>query len=251
MAKTKPDFVRNNSVRKEKRIMVRIPERSMIQIKKLMNQYQLKGIQALFDILIISGIVFRRVEIIEFIRSHKEKYLEVYKQQNLARMGLAEKIEPEKMYGVNMFMYTSDFVAFKNYVIEENIKQQWVWSILFEDGFSKEEPCIIDLINRSKQLDISGRKKAIARLSKDEYVSVLSPDVANKILDQLTEEYDESKFDDSIEAAIESRLKLKEKEKEAEEEAEIDMELTNKIREVRLSRGRQMSNISKPVLDNE
>lgn len=251
MAKTIPDFVKNNSIRKEKKIMVRIPERSMPQIKKLMQQYEIKGIQGLFDILIISGVVFRRSEIIEFIRSHKQRYLNVYKQQNLARMGKAKKIVPEKMYGVNLFMYASDFRAFKEYIIEENIKQQWVWSILFEDGFAKEEPCIIDLVNRANKLNISGRKKAIARLANDEYVSVLPEELANKILDQLTEEYDESKFDDSIEAAIESRLKLAEKEKEAQEEIEIDMELANKIRALRAGRSMKIAHIIKPVLDSE
>lgn len=251
MPLSKQDFVRNNSIRKEKKIMVRVPEKFMPTIKKLMQKYELKGIQALFDILVISGLVFRRAEIVEFVRANKNKYLETYKQQCLSRIGKAPKVEVEKMYGVNLFMYASDFRAFKEYIIEENIKQQWVWNILFADGFAQEESCVIDLINRSKELNISERKKAIARLSKDEYVSVLPEDIAGKILDQLTEEYDERIFDDSIEAAIESRLKLKEKEQEEQEEAELDLDLKNKISALRTSRNKAMNNISKPMLDKE
>ncbi len=236
-------------LRKERKVMIRIPEHFMPQIKTLFTKYELKGIQYLFDILIVGGIVFRRKEIIQFIRDNKQKYKDLNTQYNLSKLGVVDKIKSPKMYGVNVAMYNADHRAFKDYILEENIKQQWIWEILFVDGFNNEEKCVIDLIERSKALKLSSRKKAIARLSNDEYITALPTQEANRILNQLTTEYDERSFDDSIEQAIESRLQLRAKELAKKEDKELDDGLNKKIMSLRMSRAKQMQDISKPNLD--
>ena len=251
MAKTKLDFVPSNPLRKERKIMVRFPRRSLKKVRQLMTKYEVKSMQALFDSLVIGGLVFRRAEIIEFIRKHRPEYERIHKLHNLAKIGKAEKPEVLDMYGINMAMYNADHVAFKGYIVEENIKQQWVWSILFEDGFAAEEAVIVDLVKRHVKLNISSRKKAIARLSNDEYIRVLPEHDAAQILDQMTLEYDNRQFDDSLAGVIEAKLNLKQKEEEQQEEDILEKDLNDKIRNLRMSRSRRVKDISKPKLDLE
>lgn len=236
-------------VKKQKKIMVRFPKRSLKKVRTLINEQELKGIQALFDILVISGVVFRRGEIIDFIRENVPKYQERNKQVNLAKFGKVEKPPKIPMYGVTLAMYTADYVAFKNFVVEENIKQQWIFNILFEDGFANEEKCIMDLIERSKKLDISNRKKAIARLANDEYIIALAPEEANVILEQMTDEYDSKKFDDSLEEEIKSKIELQEillRENIKDEDDEEDFEFSQKLKSIRKNREQQIKNLIKP-----
>ena len=247
----KHDFtkVTNPELRKEKKVMIRIPRRAMPTIKKLFIDHEIKGMQFLFDALIVSGICFRRAEILEFVREHVPRYKAESVQRNLAKFGKAEPLPKIDMYGCNMTMYHADHQALKHYVQEENIKQQWLWGILFEDGFAKEEKCIIDIIDRAKSLKLSSRKKAIARLSNDEYVVALPPNVAQGMLDQLTSEYDQRIFDPSIEAAIESKLQLTEKQKAEKEDDELEDDLSKKIASLRKHRAAEMTKLSKPDLE--
>lgn len=240
---TNPDF------RKQKKIMVRIPKSEMPKLKKLLKKYEIKGIQYLFDMLVIGGICFRRPEILKFVREHVPKYKEETIQRNLARLGKAEKLPKIPMHGYTASMYLSDNKVFHEYIIEENIKQQWLWNILFLDGFVAEEKCIIDLIERAKTLKISSRKKAIARLSEDEYVTTLPPNEAQRLLDQLTQEYDTKTFDKSLEAVIESKLELDEQLRAQREEEELDFELNKKIHNLRQSRSAKINHIVKPDLN--
>ena len=247
----KSDFIAKNKLRKERRIMVRFPRRSLQKVRNLIVKYELKGMQDLFDSLVVGGLVFRRSEIIDFIREHRPKYEELHKLNNLSRLGKAKKPEQLEMYGINMVMYNHDHTAFKNYIIEENIKQQWVWTILFEDGFAAEAPPIVALVQRQSKLEITSRKKAVARLANDEYIRVLPTSEAEFILNQLTTEYDNREFDDSLEEVIKAKIALKEAEEAKEEEDLLEKDFDNKIINLRRSRAQKINEISKPKLDLE
>ena len=245
MGKGKKEF-KKRSLTKDKKVMVRFPRRSLKIIKKKIQEHELKSMQELFDCMIISGIVFRKKEILEFVRENVPKYQKISAQEKLSRLGKAEKPPKIDMYGVNMTMYNNDYLAFKNYIVEENIQQQWLWNILFEDGFSMDEPCIIDLVERAKKLEINSRKKAIARLTNDEYITTLSTVEADKILEKITEEYDNKKFDASLEAIIESKIELEKSVKNLEDEEDLDSELAKKMENLRRSRGVKIQHLTKP-----
>lgn len=240
--------VTSPNLRKQKKVMLRVPEDVMPTIKKLMIKYDIKGMQYLFDMLVVSGICFRREEILKFVRKQIPKYKEENTKRNLAKLK-KKKMPKKKMYGYVASMYTSDNKTFHEYILEENIKQQWLWNALFVDGFAAEEKCIIDLVKRAKTLNLSSRKKAIARLSDDEYITTMPLEDARALLDKITKEYDQKIFDDSIESLVEAKLQIKAKQKAREEEDELEAALHEKISAIRKNRNKQIKKIIEPDLN--
>lgn len=234
-------------IRKERQVMFRLPKDKMDELKKLINKYELSSMQELFDYLIVSGIVFRKPEILDFIRKYKKKYKKRSRQERLSRLKKAKRPNMPKttdLYSRNVHMYHEDYKAFKDYIIEENIAQQWVFNILFIDGFLKEEPAIINLITRARDLEINKRKKAVARLSNDEFVSALSEYDANLIMEKLTEEYDKKEFDPEIQEFISNVLNNKIKEETNDNE--LNTRLEAKLTRLRQSRARSINIITAP-----
>ncbi len=236
-------------LRKDVRLSVRIPKEKYSRLKELFSKHGLRGIQELFDVLVVSGIVFRNAEVIEFVRAGKQKEKDRFSEQSKAKFGWItsdDTLPKADSVDARCLMYTQDYKAFCDYIIEENIKKQWVWNILLVDGFLAEPPFMIELINKWKSLHITARKKAVVRLANDEYITTLSPADAEKILDEATREYDNRVFDASIEAMIEEKLKIKEKEEEEAEEQELDDALNKKMESLRRSRQAEVDFIVKP-----
>lgn len=237
--------LKGKNIRKRKKVMFRIPKESYKQIQKQMNAMDIRGVQELFDYLVISGIVFRKPEVIELIRNNRTKYEEKRKQERLSRLKLAEKPEKVEMFERNVYMYHEDHVAFKDYVIEENITQQNIFNILFIDGFLTKEPSIISLIERAKELEVRSRKQNIARLSNDEYVKSLPLNDASLILDKLTEEYDKREFDPDLQKLVAEILTSEKSEDEISDD-EVERALEEKLKRVRMSRAALINQIAKP-----
>lgn len=233
-------------IKKEKKLTVRFPKDKVDEIKSLCKENGLKGIQELFDVLIVSGLVFRNAKVIEYVREKKQEEKERYRIESMGKLGWSEPVDKQNTWETKCFMYNQDHKAFCDYLIEENIKKQWVWNILLVKGFLAQEPFIIDLINKWKDLKISARKKAVVRLSSDEYITVLPRDDANKILEEATKDYDNRVFDSSIEDMIKERLRSQQKEDQEEEDAELESELNKKIETLRKSRQAEVDFLVKP-----
>jgi hypothetical protein len=239
-------------VRKDKRIMIRYPRIYREPIKELCKKYGIKGTQDLFDYLIVSGVCFRKKDIIDIIREHKEKY-----KQNLLDIKTKNlrggKAPTTPQFGVNAFLYEADYKAMKDFLVEENVSQQDVLKILFLEGFLKEDARILNIIEQNRSLRINKRKKQIARLTNDKYISVLDIDDAKRILEELTAEYDQRNFDSDIEKMIKIKLKILERERlekgrcHQNLDGNVDEELNRKARGLRISRARQITKLTKPI----
>lgn len=227
------EFSLNSGPKKNKKIHFRVPLSKVDALREKIKANGLRGTQHFFDALIISGIVMRRPEAIELIRKYKPKYKEIFKQESLHRLKGTPKPEQEDGLFITVFMYKQDFMALNDFVVEENIKRQWVFNILFIDSFlDNEEEGVMKLIERYKSLKISKRKAAIARLANDKYVDTLDKDDAEMILEQMTKEYDEKIFDASLESMIKFSIETKEKARLKNAESEEEELFNAKVREL-------------------
>ena len=229
MSKAKQDFYKNSTLRKSKKVIVRFAKHKNLAIREAIKKHQLKGFQEAFDILVVSGIIFRKPEIINFLRNNSQKYKDYYKQERVARLKKTQ-FERCELRSIVVWMYESDLLALNHFTIEENLKKQWIFRILLEDGLIEEHPDIIELIKNNKELKIASRKKSIARLSNDEYINRLNEEESTIILSKLTEEYDDKKFNIEIDDIIKAKTDLDEIEAELIEPDEIALfDATNKL----------------------
>jgi hypothetical protein len=239
-----------SSIKKSRKINVKLPEERYSALKAKIKEHGLTGLQALFDAVIVGGVVMRRPESIDLIRKHKHKYKEIFKQESLARLGKVEAPIRAKERIVPCFMYNQDFKALNDFVIEENIKRQWIFMCLFIDSFlDGDEEGIKTLIKRHKDLSVGKRKAAIARLSNDKFIKTLPMEDAESILVQMTKEYDEKKFDASLSELINFSIEAKKKAQEKNEEAEEDEEFNRKIRSIEFSKVHDVTRATKIVDD--
>ena len=240
MSKAKQDFYKNSTLRKSTKVIVRFAKSKNLAIREAIKSHGIKGLQETFDILVVSGIVFRKPEVINFLRDNVQKYRDYYKQERVARLKKTE-FERCEFYSVAVWMYESDLLALNHFTIEENLKKQWIFRMLFEDGLLDNHPDIIELINNNKELKIASRKKSIARLSNDEYINRLNEEESSIILSKLTEEYDEKVFDVKIDDILKAKIDLDNALNN--EEDEFENSFAEKMKAIKISRSRKVNTI--------
>lgn len=236
---------RGNSeqLRKSKKLLCKIPKDIKEKIdNELMEKYSVNSYQAIFDYLVISGVVYFNREIIGLIDDNISEFIERDKLAKLARLKKCDPPEYPDYHSNTFHMYPKDFKGFKDFVIEKNYSQQWVFEILFRE-FAKENPIIVDFLKRGKDLDVRKRKKQVARLSEDEWVKRLSEDDSKIILAQLTENYDNNKFSEHLQAEIDKFLETAQTEAD-EGLDEEEIEFLKRLESSRMSRSFSIRKIS-------
>lgn len=238
--------------RKKRKIIVKIPK-SIWQVLSekdgILKDYKVNSYQELFDYLIVSGIVFLDSKIIEYIDERIEPFKEKYKQAQLARFGKCERPKFEETHNTNFHMYSSDWEAFNNFLIEKNWKQQWIYEILFK-GFIDEHPNVTRIVKRGKEADVRKRKKIIARLAEDEWIEALQDNDAQVLLNQLTLKFENRNFDSNLQKEVDEIFYKANKEKIEEEE--LENSLNEKLKQIRTARRKEVDKVIEPVkLDEE
>lgn len=236
-------------ITKDIRQGMKIPVKTYEKIKnELLKKYDIKGFQALFDYLVVSGVVYLKKDVIEIIRSRKQEYIERYRQEKLSKFGRAPKPIVEPVKQIVCMMYEKDAFALNNFVIEEkDIKKFWIFEILM-DEFAKENPVLIEHIKNCQKLKVNERKKQLSRLMNDEYVIVLHPKDQETILDMLTKKYDEREQGLLQHEVLEA---LSEEEKKDMEENDFDAAFASRITRLRNARAAAREGILKPVIDDD
>lgn len=220
-------------IRKSKKVTIRIPDDAHKEVRKFLNDYDLKGVQELFDIVVVSGIVFRRKEILELVRDFIGKHQQAARAKKTGFLnGVSSKDEPLK--DLPAYLYETDFKALNEYLIEENVKKQHLWMAIFVDGVANRDPRIIDLVKRSKGLNIQKRKKAVARLTDDKWITALPMSEASKLLEKFTEEYDNKIISENVEEFLSEEKKIL-----IEDEDDLSLK-RNQIRKARIKEIRKV-----------
>lgn len=232
---------------KSKRQILKVPKNMHEKIKKdLIKKHGLKSYQELFDHLIVSGVVYLQQDIVALIDEKLPDFRERNARSKLARLGKVEApYFPE--YQEKIFqMYPKDYVAFSNFVVEKNCAKQWISEILFGE-FVEENEAILNLINRGQKLDVRRRKNQISRLADDKWVVCLQKEEASKILEQLTESYDNRDFDSGLlRAQVSNFNQLKELDLEEEK---LNREMEEKMIAIRVARANLAKGAAKPKLE--
>ncbi len=245
--KKQHDFVKpTGPLKKGKREIVRYDKEKKPLIYAMFKKYNLSGFQQFFDYTIISGVIYQRPEILELVRNSVDKYKKYFNEERMARL----KGTPFKRVVLAQIvaqLYQNDQEALNRFVIEMNIRKQWLFRIMLEDGLVAESPAVIDLIKRCQDANITERKKTVARLLDDKYVSRLSIEDSDAILSKLTEEYDNQIFDDTFEALMKFKTDLNEKLASQKEEEEFDKEFEERLQNLRKSRARNANVLLEPI----
>lgn len=229
---------------KSKKMIAKIPREILDKIRnEVMPKYGMKSLQEIFDYIIVSGIVYLDSAVVKYVDERIGPYRERFKEIQLARLK-REKVEMPDYHKTNFMMFPSEYDMFCKFLVEKNYKQQWVYEIIFH-GFAEEEPILIKLITKGQRNNVRERKKTVARIANDEWVVALPGDEAAQILEQLTEKYENRKFDQSIQGdidrfIIEAKAKL-------EEDEEIDLEINRKAREAKNARAALARTVTQPV----
>lgn len=210
------------------------------------KKYGMRSFQELFDYLVVSGVVYLKPSILEFLKKEMPKYKEKYVKMSLAKLGQAEMPEYDTFIQIQAFMYEQDFHAFNNFCIENNVKPVWVYHCLFVDGFVAENPTIIDLIKECKEKKIRSRKNTVARLSKDKYIEVLSSADCRALLTHLTKKFDAKEFDANL---MVEALELESELKEKDADNEINQELNNKFNAIKELRDKALNDAVEPIFE--
>jgi hypothetical protein len=236
-------------VTKDVRQSMKIPEKTYRKIKdELLDKYEIKGFQTLFDYLVVSGVVYLKSDVLSVVRSRAPEYAIRFKQERLSRLGKVQKQKKESISQVVCTMYDRDNLALNNFVMEERIKKFWIFEILF-DEFAKENTILVEHVKKCKSLNITERKKQVSRLMNDEYITVLHPKDAEEILNILTEKYDNREFGGILQdqiAEVDRRRQQKEKEEE-----EIEEDFNDKLARLRGLRNFQVRELIDTVIDDD
>ncbi len=241
------EFKRPAHLVKGRYITVRVPNVHQPLILEKLKTMGFKKFQQVCDAILISGIVYRRPEVLDFIAARRGPYEKLRAEELKSRLGLVEKptgmISTKNRHTYKIHMYEADYVAYKQYLVEVNIAEQVLFDIML-DGFLEDCEAVLQVIRQSQELEISKRKKIIARLTNDEYIETLPILEAQQLLEQLTHDYDNREFGESV---IEQIQKLySEKIAEAESDAEIEDAFAKQIESVRKSKGWHMNDAIKP-----
>lgn len=215
---------------KTKKQGVKLEPSFMEKVRERIKEEGLEGPQELYDYLIVSGVIYLKREVIELIDC--EKPVKIGKRKK------AKKGESTKKNIYIFFMYPPDLQAFTRFCMEKNVYKFWVIETLFR-LFVEKNPIILSHIEECRKLNLSERKKQIARLLKDEYIDVLPENDADQLLVSFTEKYDKKQFGTQIQEEVSKFLMNKkkiDKEKEEEDlEAALDLK-SKRIAEARLRR---------------
>lgn len=191
---------------KTKKLLLKIPVESRNVMKEtLFPKYGIKSFQEIYDYLILGGLCYMNRSIIEVVDENIEPYIARDKQSKLARIGKAERPEYPEYHQINMQMYPKDFKALKDYLVEKNYAQQWVYEILMRE-FANENEKVVDFVKRAQSLKLKTRKQQIARLVDDEWIEFLGEDDRMKLLAQFTESYDNKEFNSIFQEEIEKMM---------------------------------------------
>lgn len=231
---------------KEKRFNYRCPRWAATKMLKegLLKKHNLKSFQELADYLIVSGVIYLKPEIIEFLNKTVKKYKAKFAQQSMAKLGKAEAVEAESYMQLNCMFYEQDFLSFSNFCIENDVRPVWVIHSLVVDGFCGEVPVILKLIKDCQEKKIRSRKNTVARLVKDKYVDVLDQEACKSLLAHLTKKFDNKEFDGLI---IDQMKIVNEDLEEKEEESELDRELNKKFAAIKSQRRLEINEAVEPV----
>lgn len=211
-------------------------------------KYEIKSFQTLYDYLIVSGVIFLKREIIELVREKSKALKE--RTRNIRVQCLSGnptgEVERKKF---NPVMYEKDYEALGRFCIEENLKKHWVFESLLRE-FVEGNPIIINHIDYCKKLNVTQRKKQLARVAKLEYIYMLDAKDAEEILKRNTEKYDKKDYDSSlIQEDLNNILNRVAKDQLDEEES---ASFESKINRLAQRRGIVMEQIMSPVdLDEE
>lgn len=235
---------KTKTLRKNKKQIVKIPVEVNKKIKEeLLEKYGLKSYQALFDYLVVSGVVFLRPEVIKIVDDNIQEYIERDKKAKLSRFGKIEAPEfPEYCTPKTFQMYLKDFKTFSDFAIERNYAKQWIMEILFSE-FSKENEDLIALISKAQKLNVRKRKKQVARLLDDEWITCFSPEESKEMLAQFTENYESGNLDSLIQEEI-YKLNVRKRERESEEEEEAQFQ--KKMENLRSARHKRAGHLMTP-----
>lgn len=230
-------------LRKNKKVMLRLPKKHMPEIRSLMKERGIEKVQHLYDHFIVSGIVLRNPVVLDFFEENIQKYKDRAKESNMKRLQ-GEKAKKGEMYQVNCVMYPNDKVMLDRFVTDKNCKKSHLFELLLYEAFTAGNEEIDKFIESLQVRDVSRRKKAIARLSKDSYVEQLDESTRSSLLNKFTEKYDEE-----VERAARHAQELIEAivEDEESEEDEIDRELNEKMKMLRRLRTREANKLAQPV----
>lgn len=220
-------------VKKQKLINFRMPKDKMIEIRAKTKAMGMRGIQTTFDYLVVTGLCTRNPKVIDFINSKKEEYKKKNADMKASFFGPKESIirkQPDYQE-TKIAMYASDFKTLNDTAIDLGLKRQWIFEILFLDAFLKDEPFAVEIIEFGIKNKIQKRKNAVARLSEEKYIIMLEDPLARKILDKLTDEYDNKQnLDPDLSLDTLTFFKKEvtnQQEEKTEEDLELDKELEN------------------------
>lgn len=243
MPKGKPQYLlKGRSTKKDKRVMIRLPQKQYEKIVPLMEKYEIKTFQELYDLLVVSGICLREPVVLDYVTKHVGKYEEESRKKRMDSLN-GKKAKKEKTHAQNCTMYSSDKLALDNYVTDKNIKKSWLFKVLLCDAFISEDEKIIEYIQRLKEKDVISRKKQIARLSNDNYVETIDEETSFDILKKMTENYDKRRFSEDIQEDIIQILTGQDK-KERQEEEELEDEFQKKLKYIRQKRTKAVNKIA-------
>lgn len=232
---------------KTKRVSAKIPKDLWKKIGPLKKKYNIKSNQAIFDYLVVSGVIYFDRPIIELIDSELGFFIERNTQMQLSKLGKCDPPEMPETHFTNFLLYPKDLKALNDFCIEKNSAKQWIFEILFR-AFVEEREEVISLILKNQGLKVRERKKQIARLAEDKWVKILPADDQKAILDKLTRSYEERSFDTSLQSEIDEIIRKKAQ--EMSEERILEEELNKKIQSMRLERTNEMNRLAAPREEN-
>lgn len=213
--------------------------------KTLFEKYDIRGMQELFDHLVVSGVVYFKREIVEVVRARIPEWQERYSKSRISNFGKEKNPEEyDDYYRHTFFMYEKDHAGLANFCIEENLKKFWTVQILF-DEFTRENSIILNHIKKCQDLNIMERKKKTVRLLNDQYITMLNEQDSNSILELLTKKYDEKTYGDKF--VQEEMLEALKKSEKAKQEEDIDASFEKKLLSLRMSRARKLTLLIDPI----
>lgn len=250
IAKTKRKFYKPfgnpdaipRSTTKDRKVDLPFPREDWILVKEKAFGMNLK-MQALWDILMVQGLVYRTPIVLEMIERYAPKYHKAqcelnklvierqpFKDHWFWQMNNGRKAEPR------FFLFSHDYLAIRHFSTDKRIAVRHIIWALFIDAFLSNDPDFDKFIKEAQSSRSFKKKKVIQRLVRDDYISALSVVESEKLLEQLTLEYDESiKPLEATPPSIVDDLILSEIEKENDE---LDKQLLSRQKEIKEKRNK-------------
>lgn len=242
------------SAKKNRQVKILLPKGYWNKYKEKCAQHDLKQ-QEVFDYLIIQGLAYRSPEVIDFIRAHHKKWLDMQKQYYSWKIGMKTGVtECPELYKESpewqiFTSYHEDNLAFRRFLISEKLRNAIVYRTLFITGFIEEHPDIMKFIKKCKDSKINQKHRQLAHADKNPRIKRLSERESKKLLERFTEEFDKRKFDVFIDEEVINFFQKDKKKKSklsVEEQIEED-EFEKKLQKVRALKAKKIDEITEPV----